>query len=64
VPHIRGRRRATHRPSRTWVSVIIRARNDTATIGALGRQNYDGWWEMIVVDDGTAAVTDACLTCA
>jgi hypothetical protein len=44
--------------------VIIRARNDTATIGALGRQNYDGWWEMIVVDDGTAAVTDACLTCA
>jgi glycosyltransferase involved in cell wall biosynthesis len=54
-------------PSRTGVSVIIPARNAAATIGAqldaLSLQSYDGWWEVLVVDNGsndnTAAVTGA-----
>jgi glycosyltransferase involved in cell wall biosynthesis len=54
-------------PYHTWISVIIPARNAAATIGAqldaLSLQSYDGWWEVLVVDngsdDGTTAVTEA-----
>jgi glycosyltransferase involved in cell wall biosynthesis len=57
--------------SRTRVSVIVPARNAVATIGAqldaLSRQSYEGWWEVIVVDngsdDGTAALSDAWRGC-
>jgi glycosyltransferase involved in cell wall biosynthesis len=48
-------------PERTRVSVIIPARNAAATIdaqlAALSRQSYDGWWEVIVVDNGSDDAT-------
>lgn len=46
-----------NRPFPARVSVIIPARNAATTIGAqldaLCRQSYDGWWEVIVVDNGS-----------
>jgi glycosyltransferase involved in cell wall biosynthesis len=40
------------------VSVIIAARNAAMTLGAqlqaLSRQNFQGWWELIVVDNGSS----------
>ena len=50
-------------PSSERVSVIIPARDTAATIGAqleaLSRQTYDGWWEVIVVDNGSRDATAA-----
>jgi hypothetical protein len=58
VPHPRGEATGDPTwPSRTWVSAIIPARNAAATMGAqldaLSLQSYDGWQEVLVVDNGS-----------
>ena len=58
-----GSRDETHGPDHPRLSVIISCRNSASTLGdtleSIVTQDYPGWWELVVVDNGSRDATSA-----